>query len=80
MYTQISACARSYVQTFNILGMYIERDSGGGSSSECGEEGTEKPQSDTHLGFFESVPDDKETLKGPPVRLHFKGATNSPQA
>ena len=49
--------------------MYTEGDSAGSSSSECGEEMTGEPQRDTHLGFFESLPDDKETLKDPPVRL-----------
>ena len=50
-------------------GMYTEGGDTGSSSSECGEKMTGEPQRDTHLGFFESLPDDKETLKDPPVRL-----------
>ena len=54
------------------VGMYIEGDGGRGSSSECGEEVTGESRTGTHLGFFESVPDDKEILKHPPVRVNFK--------
>ena len=59
------------------VGMYIEGDGGRGSSSECGEEVTGESRTGTHLGFFESVPDDKEILKDPPVRV--KRVANNPQ-
>ena len=63
-----------HIQMYAILcktytGMYTEGGGTGSSSSECGEEMTGDPRSDTHLGFFESLPDDKETLKDPAVRL-----------